>query len=171
VGVDWREAAKILESTWLRGTAPDPYSRPSHFNLDRTRFGNAFDHHFFSSPSKQGFTPLLLSKLSSYAPIFNFYIRKMDKNIRKNTRGKGRKYSIIWKYVPTYKRPYVSLRWLFKDLKFQKNFTFVKRLEKVFETFLFSPNFSFLPRLRKFVHLFVFFNYKLSLMQHLRSVS
>lgn len=114
---------------------------------------------------------LFFDNLSKYAPIFSFYIRKVDKSIRKNSRGKSGKYTIIWKYVPVYKRLYVVVRWFLRDLKFQKVKHFDTRFIKILETFLYSPNLSFLVRLRKFVHNFVFYNFKQTLLKHLKSTS
>jgi hypothetical protein len=37
----------------------------------------------------------LFEKLEKYAPLFSFYIRKVDKSVRKNSRGKSGKYTII----------------------------------------------------------------------------
>ena len=125
----------------------------------------------YSFLEKNSIKPVIWAQLKKYSPVFNFYIRKVDKSIRKNTRGKGSKYKVIWKYVPAYKRPYIAARWLLKELKFQKNPLFGERLRKVFETFLINTANSFLLKLRKFVHFFVFFNHRTSLMKHLRSTS
>ena len=114
---------------------------------------------------------LLFESLQEYAPTFSFYIRKVDKSVRKNSRGKSKKYTIIWKYVPAYKRLYVTIRWLLKDLRFQKLKHLEPRLTKILEVFLLSPELSFLVRLRGFVHDFVFHNYKKTLLKHLKSVS
>jgi hypothetical protein len=53
---------------------------------------------------------LFFEALEEYFPIFSFYVRKVDKGVRKNSRGKSGKYVIIWKYTPPYKRLYVLLR-------------------------------------------------------------
>lgn len=168
---NWRDSVHVLNSFWLNSDGLINFKRQKYYRNQPTFFKNSLSSRNYIFPARQTFLPQLLKKLSSFSPVFNFYVRKIDKNIRKNSRGKGEKYSIIWKYVPPYKRSYLALRWLFRDLKFQKNFTFVKKLEKTLEAFIFSPHLSFLPRLRKFVHLFVFFNHRLTLMQHLRSVS
>lgn len=44
---------------------------------------------------KSSLTHLLFEELKRYTPLFNFYIRKVDKNVRKNSRGKSGKYMII----------------------------------------------------------------------------
>ena len=114
---------------------------------------------------------LLFEKLLKYAPLFSFYIRRIDKSVRKNSRGKSGKYMIIWKYVPIYKRLYVTIRWLLKDLKFQKLKTFSERLIRTLEIFLLTPNLSFVCKLRKFTNVFVFKNYKKTLLKTLKSTS
>ena len=113
----------------------------------------------------------LFDKLADYIPLFSFYIRKVDKSIRKNSRGKSGKYMIIWKYVPSYKRLYVTMRWFLKDLKFQKLKTFDERLIKTIETFLLTPELSFVCKLRRFTHFFVFQNHKKTLLKTLKSTS
>ena len=120
---------------------------------------------------KSSFNYLLFETLAKNAPIFSFYIRKVDKSIRKNSRGKSGKYTIIWKYVPVYKRLYVTLRWLLKELKFHKLQTFEKRVIQMLHTLLVDPSSSFVMRLRRFVHGFVFYNYKTTLLKNLRSTS
>lgn len=114
---------------------------------------------------------LLFERLEKYAPLFSFYIRKVDKSVRKNSRGKSGKYTVIWKYVPVYKRLYVNIRWLLRDLKFQKLKTFTERLTKVLETFLLTPHLSFVCKLRRFTHFFVFKHHKKSLLKTLKSTS
>jgi len=114
---------------------------------------------------------LLFEKLLKYAPLFSFYIRRIDKSVRKNSRGKSGKYMIIWKYVPIYKRLYVTIRWLLKDLKFQKLKTFSERLIRTLEIFLLTPHLSFVCKLRKFTNVFVFKNYKKTLLKTLKSTS
>lgn len=113
----------------------------------------------------------LFEKLNSYTPLFSFYIRKVDKSIRKHSRGKSGKYTIIWKYVPIYKRLYITMRWFLKDLKYQKAKSFDGRLLQIIESFLAAPELSFISKLRKFAHHFVFFNYKNTLLKTLKSAS
>lgn len=127
-------------------------------------YGYSFNSHYFLKH-------FLFERLEKYAPLFSFYIRKVDKSVRKNSRGKSGKYTVIWKYVPVYKRLYVNVRWLLRDLKFQKLKTFSERLTKVLEMFLLTPHLSFVCKLRRFTHTFVFRNYKKSLLKTLKSTS
>jgi len=53
-----------------------------------TESGYSFNNSLF-------FKKVLFSKLNEYTPLFSFYVRKVDKSIRKNSRGKSGKYMII----------------------------------------------------------------------------
>ena len=106
-----------------------------------------------------------------YLPVFNFYVRKVDKLKRKHSRGKSGKYSIVWKYVPVYKRFITVLRWFIKDVRFQKARTFYLRLFKTLELLMFEPSSTLVSKFRNFVHSYVFQNHKKTLLKHLRSVS
>ena len=117
------------------------------------------------------FKNILFDKINEFSPVFSFYIRRVDKSIRKHSRGKSGKYTIIWKYVPVYKRFYVTMRWFLKELKFQKLKTFTERLVHTLETFLLTPNLSFVYKLRRFTHFFVFQNFKKTLLKTLKSTS
>lgn len=121
--------------------------------------------------TKSSFNSIFFEAIKEYYPVFSFFVRKVDKSVRKNSRGKSGKYVIIWKYVPSYKRLYTTLRWFIKDLKFQKLKTFKLRFLKILETFILNPKVSFLVKLRQFVHVFVFENLKNKLMKTLKTTS
>ena len=113
---------------------------------------------------------LFFEIIQKYTPLFTFYVRKVDKKIRKNSRGKSGKYVLTWKYVPEYKRFYLALRWFLKDTRFQKDKTFYSRLLKGMALIFTQPDQSFLVKLRKFSHFFVFNNFKKTLMKTLKAV-
>jgi hypothetical protein len=115
------------------------------------------------------FKNLLLKELMKFNPLFNFYIEKVDKTIRKNSRNKTDKLKLIWKFVPIYKRLYVTMTWLLKDLKFQKSKRFSIRLLKVLELIFTNPQLSFISKLKNFIHFYVFKNFKQTLLQTLQS--
>jgi hypothetical protein len=117
------------------------------------------------------FKDVIVEQFEDFYPLFNFYIQKTDKSKIKNSRGKISKLKLLWKYVPPYKRFYQALRWLLKDLKFQKSNLFSLRLYNVFETFCLTPQLSFLWKLRNFVHFYVFRNFKKTLLRTLKSTS
>ena len=145
-------------------------------SLQKTDFfflktNNKFFYNGISFNFKASFEVIFLESFEKYFPTFSFYIRKVDKSVRKNSRGKSGKYTIIWKYVPLYKRFYTTIRWFLKDLKFQKSKTFFLRFLKILETFILNPNLSFLVKLRRFVHFYVFENLKNKLMKTLKATS
>lgn len=167
--ISWRTLHGFLLATLLqRDGSCESFTRDGEFGLipqHRIKdYGYTFNSHYFLKN-------FLFERLEKYAPLFSFYIRKVDKSVRKNSRGKSGKYMVIWKYVPVYKRLYVNIRWLLRDLKFQKFKTFPERLTKVLETFLLTPHMSFVCKLRRFTHTFVFRNYKKSLLKTLKATS
>lgn len=112
----------------------------------------------------------LFEKLEPFSPLFAFYIKKVSKTLRKNSRGKSGKYMLIWKYVPVYKRLYVTMRWFLKDLRFQKSKDFHTRLLRIIEDFLVTPDLSFVSKVRRFTHKFVFAKHRHTLLKTLKSV-
>lgn len=115
------------------------------------------------------FGELLTHELLSYSPGFSFFVQSVNKLKRRHSRGKSGKYEIIWKYVPRYKRLLIVLRWLAKDVQFQKSRTLHARLEKSLESFLFNKTTHLVYQLRQFVHRFVFNRYRKTLLRTLRT--
>lgn len=113
----------------------------------------------------------LFEKLADIAPTFSFSVRRVDKNVRKNSRGKSGKYMLLWKYIPPYRRIYNTLRWLIQDFKFQRARTFSARWIAALDLFLLAPHKSLIGRMRKFLHFWVFDNYKKTLLKTFRSTS
>lgn len=115
-------------------------------------------------------TELLLKEvLADYYPLFGFNVKKVDKLRRKHSRGKTGRYEIIWKYIPKYKRYLTLLRWLLKDIRFQKARTLDERVIRSIEVLVFEPNSHIVCQLRKFVHKFVFEHHKKDVLKTLRS--
>lgn len=111
---------------------------------------------------------ILFDELAEYVPIFSFYVKRVDKLKRKHSRGKSGKYSIVWKYIPKYKRLLTTLRWMAKDVRFQKSKTFNLRLTRSLEVFLFDKSAHLVPQMRQFVHKFAFQHHKKTLLRTLR---
>jgi len=112
----------------------------------------------------------LFERLEPFSPVFAFYIKKVSKTLRKNSRGKSGKYMLTWKYVPIYKRLYITMRWFLKDLRFQKSKDFHTRLLRIIEDFLITPDLSFVSKVRRFTHKFVFAKHRHTLLKTLKSV-
>lgn len=115
------------------------------------------------------FGELLTHELLSYSPGFSFFVQSVNKLKRRHSRGKSGKYEIIWKYVPRYKRLLVVLRWLAKDVQFQKSRTLHARIEKSIENLLFNKTNHLVYQLRHFVHRFVFNRYRKTLLRTLHT--
>lgn len=115
------------------------------------------------------FGELLTHEVLSYSPGFSFFVQSVNKLKRRHSRGKSGKYEIIWKYVPRYKRLLVVLRWLVKDIQFQKSRTLYARIEKSLENFLFNKTNHLVYQLRQFVHRFVFNRYRKTLLRTLHT--
>lgn len=113
----------------------------------------------------------LLSRLSHVAPVFSYFIYSVDKNIRKYSRGKSGKYVFIWKYVATYKRLYIAMKWITKDIKFQQNKKISQRLINTFKNLTLTPETSFAWKSKIFSHNYVFKNFKKTLMSNLKTIS
>ena len=148
-------------------------------NPNSTRLANKFElfsrrGELYSSRSQLTsdylwFNELLVHELFSYSPVFSFFVNSVNKLKRRHSRGKSGKYEIIWKYVPRYKRLLVVLRWLSKDIQFQKSRTFRHRVERSLETLLFDKSNHLVYQLRQFVHKFVFHRYRKTLLQTLHT--
>lgn len=111
----------------------------------------------------------ILKCLSCAFPIFSYFIYSVDKNIRKFSRGKSGKYTFIWKYIAPYKRLYLTMRWIAKDIKFYQSKKFKDRLIKTFLNLAVNPEKSFAWKSKIFSHNYVFKNFKKSLMSSFRT--
>jgi hypothetical protein len=80
------------------------------FTTPPTTFNYSLSNNFYTADSNISLKSFLFDNIYDNTPIFGFYIRKVSKDIRKNSRGKSGKYMIIWKYIPVYKRLYVTMR-------------------------------------------------------------
>lgn len=60
-----------------------------------TLYNNKFSKDGVSFHIKSSFSFILFESIKEYFPIFSFFVRKVDKNVRKNSRGKSGKYVII----------------------------------------------------------------------------
>jgi len=110
-------------------------------------------------------------KLSQLTPLFTYYIYNVDKNIRKYTRGKSGKYVFVWKYVAPYKRKFLMFRWFLKDIKFDDNREFPKRLIKMFEKLTFNLKGTYAWRAKNYTYTFIFKNFRKTFMSSLKTVA
>ena len=128
-----------------------------------------------TAPREAGFlrfyNNFILGSFYKITPIFGYFIYKVDKNIRKFSRGKSGKYVFVWKYIAPYKRLFLVMRWATKDIRFQQEKRFAKRLEKTVELLNLNLSASFVWKSKRFAHNHVFKNLRKSLMSSLRTTS
>jgi hypothetical protein len=98
----------------------------------------------------------LLYLITNINPLFAFYLNKVDKKVRKFSRGKSGKYKIIFKYIPAYKRQALVMRLLVKEIKFNTQHTLFRRLEAVLHTFITASTKSLPARVARFSHYYAF---------------
>lgn len=98
----------------------------------------------------------LLYLVTSVNPLFAFYLNRVDKKVRKFSRGKSGKYKVVFKYVPEYKRQTLVMRLLVKEVKFSTQHTLSRRLEAILRRFITSPAKSLPARIARFSHYHAF---------------
>lgn len=139
----------------------NPTAYLTNFNTDEQRFVNP---NFFSKN-------FLLSKLSQVSPVFSYFIYSVDKNIRKFSRGKSGKYTFVWKYVAPYKRTYLAMRLIVKDIKFFNSKKINERIQKTIINLNNNLEKSLVWKSKVFSHNYVFKNFRKTLMTSLRTSS
>ncbi len=132
---------------------------------------NTFTTNTWSIDKNHFVLSYILNKLLAVQPLFSFNVYKINKFIRKYSRGKSGKYTLIWKYIAPYKRLFVVIRWLLKDVKFNTSFKFSNRVFETLKNFIFFKNHSFIFKSKSFIHNFVFKNYKKTLLISLNSTN
>jgi len=89
-------------------------------------------------------------------PIFCLYMYKISKNIYKNTRGKSGKFMFLWKYVPTYKRLFVVMSWLMRELRVMSQRKLSLRLLQLVTNMSQSPLNTWVHRVKLFSYNYVY---------------
>ena len=111
----------------------------------------------------------MLNNITKLEPLFLFYVYKVDKNIYKNTRGKSGKYTFIWKYVSVFKRKFLVMHWIMRELKMQTGRTLQERLNSVLTTLYFNPEKTWIWKIRKFSHNYIYHNCRQTLAETYRT--
>ena len=117
------------------------------------------------------FNTLIFKNMYQMLPLFSFYIYKVDKKIFKNTRGKSGKFTFIWKYVAPYKRLFLTMHWLLKELRVKPGRSMSNRLDATFRTLWLSPEKTWIWKVRKFSHNYVYRNSRKTLAESYRTVT
>jgi hypothetical protein len=116
------------------------------------------------------FSRAFFYQLKQYLPVFAMKFRRVDKLRFKHSRGKSGKYTVEWKYIPTYKRLDVVLRWLVEDVMLQKANQFKTQIWKSLYILLTTPSLSAVKKNRDYVHKHVYARYKNSLIRTLKKI-
>jgi hypothetical protein len=106
--------------------------------------------------NENDFWYFLLYLITNINPLFAFYLNKVDKKIRKFSRGKSGRYKIIFKYIPKYKRQALVMRLLIKEVKFSTQYILLNRLKAILLTFIAAPRKSLPARIARFSHYYAF---------------
>ena len=114
---------------------------------------------------------LIFKNMYQMLPLFSFYIYKVDKKIFKNTRGKSGKFTFIWKYVTPYKRLFLTMHWLLKELRVKPGRSMSNRLDATFRTLWLTPEKTWIWKVRKFSHNYVYRNSRKTLAESYRTVT
>jgi hypothetical protein len=75
----------------------------------------------------------------------------------------------VWKFVAPFKRKYLAMKWIAKDIKFYQNKKMQDRLLEAFSNISLNPEKSFAWRSRTFSHNYVFKNFRKTLMSSLKT--
>jgi len=117
------------------------------------------------------FNKMVFQNIYRMLPLFSFYVYKVDKKIYKNTRGKSGKYTFIWKYVASYKRIFLVMHWLLKELRVKPGRSLINRLDATMQTLVQNPQTTWVWKVRKFSHSYVYKNARRTLAETYRTTT
>lgn len=149
----------------------DQYVSMPNVSEELTTYGNLMVPYGKVIEDEWNFTAFLFKNIYQMLPLFSFYIYKVDKKIFKNTRGKSGKFTFIWKYVAPYKRLFLVMHWLLKELRIRPGRSLRDRLDSTFRILLATPEQTWMWRIRKFSHKYVYKNCRRSLAESYRTVT
>lgn len=164
---NWRDFYFIFNSLKLT----QKYNQLFFVKNEITSYGNVHTNLFIDILTNWNDKKIFFRNLYDLLPTFCFYIYKVDKQIFKNTRGKSGKYTFIWKYVAPYKRQFLVMFWLAKELRITPGRAFHNRLLQLMHTFVFNPQNTLAFKAKKFSHNYVYRNCRYTLAEHYRTVT
>ena len=106
---------------------------------------------------------ILFQNFKKFNYLFSFYIYKVDKQIYKNSRGKSGKYTFVWKYVAPYKRNFLILHWLTKEIRIAPGKTLQDRVDHVIHNFICNTHNTWIWKIKKFSLNYVYYNLRKTL--------
>ncbi len=87
--------------------------------------------------------------------FFKFSFHRIDKKIRKFSRGKSGKYKIKFNYIPPFKRFRYILKSIKNEIKFSKGVFYEERFLNFFKTMTYNPQSSFIFRNKRFTYNYI----------------
>lgn len=134
-------------------------SYPLLFDMKGKKF---FDHMYIKNQ--------IINLLTKITFIFNFFVFSVPKNVRKFSRNKSGKYTIVWKYIPFYKRVSVVMKFISKHIKFIDEIRFVNKISKTFKALDTDFKNNFVWQRKNFTYAFIFKNHRQSLMKSFQTL-
>ena len=163
----WRDLFIVFTSITFNTT----YNTLSFDKEELVTFGHKQDATLKNIEFNWGIRSLLFQHFQHFLPMFSFYIYKVDKKIFKNTRGKSGKYTFIWKYVAPYKRNFLVMHWILKELRVTPGRTLGDRLHGLLRTLILKPKQTWIWRVKKFSYNYVYRNCRRTLAESYRTVT
>lgn len=162
----WR--AIFINLNYLGGTARK-LNEFSTFIEAPTSYGHVLDTNSKYMSDKWSFYKWFFKNIYQILPMFSFYIYRVDKKIFKNTRGKSGKHTFIWKYVTPYKRMFLVMHWLLKELRVKQGRSLTDRLDLLVKSIVSSPKSTWAYKVKKFSHNYVYRNSRQTLAETYRT--
>lgn len=127
--------------------------------------GNYRNLPMFSKKIKESFSInfFISNFIRKHSSVYSIYIYRINKAIFKNTRGKSGKFMFVWKYIPVYKRLFIVISWLLRELSVINQRILTLRLYKLLLNIINSPNNTWVSRIKLFSHNYVYNNYRKTL--------
>ena len=166
VPISWRTI--FLNFNYLSGRSQKLNEFTNFIELSTT-FGHFMDPTSKYILDKWNFYKWLFKNVYQILPMFSFYIYRVDKKIFKNTRGKSGKHTFIWKYVSPYKRMFLVMHWLLKELRVKQGRSLSDRLLLLFKSVISSPKSTWAYKVKKFSHNYVYRNSRKTLAETYRT--
>ena len=146
------------------------YKTYNNRSLEFNNYGYQLINEEMHPNIKLFFNSTIIQNIYNMLPVFSFYIYKVDKKIFKNTRGKSGKFTFIWKYVSQFKRNFLVMHWLMKEMRLKPGRTLNDRVYTTINTLVFNPKKTWMWKVKKFSHNYVYYNCRKSLAETYRTV-
>jgi hypothetical protein len=156
----WREIHLLLTATSTNGLTLNKNFKTQSLGVNEfiyIKHSNIFKNVDYTINS------ILKQNFKKFNYLFSFYIYKVDKQIYKNSRGRSGKYTFVWKYVAPYKRHFLILHWLMKEVRISAGKTLKDRIYNTLQSFIFTTYNTWIWKIKKFSLNYVYYNLRKTL--------